>query len=37
MIVLAEANPAASVMTFAFPVLMFAGIVLWAFFQYSRR
>ena len=37
MIVLADANPAASVMTFAFPVLMFAGIVLWAFFQYSRR
>jgi hypothetical protein len=37
MLVLAAGNPTGSVMTFAFPVILFAGIVLWAFFQYSRR
>ena len=37
MIVLASANPAGSVMTFAFPVTLFVCVVVWAIFQFSRR
>ena len=36
MIVLA-ANPSGAVMTFVFPVTLFACVVGWAFFQFSRR
>jgi hypothetical protein len=35
--VLATANPAGNVMTFVFPVLLFVGVVVWGFFQRSRR
>ena len=34
---LATATPAGNVMTYVFPVLMFVGIVVWGFFQRSRR
>ncbi|MDT4939583.1 MAG: hypothetical protein QOG80_3254 [Pseudonocardiales bacterium] len=34
---LASSNPTGSEMTFVFPIVLFAGVALWAFFQYSRR
>jgi hypothetical protein len=34
---LASSNPTGSEMTFIFPILLFAAVALWAFFQYSRR
>lgn len=37
MYLLASSNPAGSQMTFIFPVLLFAAVALWAFFQFSRR
>ena len=37
MLVLASANPTGSEMTFVFPIVLFVSVVLWAFFQYSRR
>lgn len=37
MYVLASSNPTGSQMTFVFPIVLFASVALWAFFQYSRR
>jgi len=34
---LIAAAPAGNVLTFVFPVGLFVGIALWAFFQRSRR
>ena len=34
---LATATPAGDVMTFVFPVGLFVGIVVWGYFQRSRR
>jgi hypothetical protein len=34
---LATATPAGNVMTFVFPVTIFVGVVVWGFFQRSRR
>jgi|BarGraIncu00222A_1022003.scaffolds.fasta_scaffold48716_3 hypothetical protein len=34
---LATATPAGNVLTFAFPVALFVGIVVWGYFQRTRR
>ena len=34
---IATASPAANVMTFVFPVALFVGIVVWGYFQRTRR
>lgn len=35
--VLASANPTGDVMTWVFPVVLFVGVMIWGFFQRSRR
>ncbi len=34
---LAAATPAGNVMTYVFPVTMFVAVVVWGFFQRSKR
>jgi hypothetical protein len=35
--ILATASPAGNVMTYVFPVTMFVAVVVWGFFQRSKR
>jgi|GEM_PF-1873579 len=37
MSILASTTPAGNVMTFVFPVALFVGVVVWGFFQRSKR
>ena len=35
--ILATATPAGNVMTYVFPVTMFVAVVVWGYFQRSKR